>query len=302
MTSQNKSSGDTYYKYLAFFRVYLAFHIIKKYILYFPVLDYVYGPSSLVGLTTDPILNFLNIDNHSIMMIMTLLLSAALLMLLGIGKNFTVLLVFLLLEIIQRMNGYLLNGGDNFLKFIFLYMIFTNSFTRFSFFKNSSICRPGSISELLHKLGVLAIKLHLCLIYFVSGFFKINSKVWFHGVATYYTLNLERFSGSSLNKLLTQNGWIVTLSTYLVMLWEIFFPALIWNKNTKYIVLSIGVLMHIGIYFLMMIHDFEIVFIATYGLFISDETWDKIGKKILHYKSKIPFLDRFNFKSMQEAP
>ncbi|WP_340203483.1 hypothetical protein [Ascidiimonas sp. W6] len=271
---------STYYKYLAFFRVFLALHILKKYLFYFPVINEVLGEDALVGKTSDYLLHFFNISNSHATIVLTMLLVTAILMLFGIGKNITIIVVYVLVEIAQRLNGYILNGGDNFMKFLLIYMIFANSFTRLTLFKSSEECKPNTISFLLNNLSVLSIKIHLCLVYFISGLFKINSKVWFNGVATYYTLSLERFSGSSINKILVQNGLFVTISTYVTMYWEIFFPALVWQKALKYWMLGIGVLMHVGIYFLMMIHDFEIIFVATYGFFISDAEWIAIGEKL----------------------
>lgn len=273
-------SKDSYYTYLAFFRVFLALHILKKYFFYFPVLKDVLGENALTGPTTDELLISLGITNASAIYVVTALLITAVFMLFGIGKNYTIAVVYILVEIVQRLNGYLLNGGDNFLKFLLLYMIFANSFTRFTLFGSSKACKEESIPHLLNALAVFSIKVHLCLIYFISGLFKANSKVWFHGVATYYTLSLERFSATDLNKTLVQNGLFVTLSTYTVLLWELFFPVLIWKKTLRLPLLSLGFLIHLGIYFMMMIHDFEIVFIATYGFFITDKEWAAFGKRI----------------------
>lgn len=287
---------NTYYDYLAFFRVYLALHIIKKYLFYFPHIDLLYGESIFHGVYPDPILSFLNISQEHSVLIMTLLLISALLMLFGVGKNTTIFFVFIFLETIHRLNGYLLNGGDNLLKFIMIYMMFANSFTRLTLFEASEISPKKSKRRLLHDLSVLAIKIHVCLIYFISGITKANSKVWFNGVATYYTLSLERFSGSTLNKYIAQSGLFITVSTYTTLLWELFFPVLVWNKKLKYPMLVVGFMIHIGIYFLMMIHDFEILFIATYGLFIPDKDW---RFAIAWVKKKLPWLNKEKKKELE---
>ena len=43
------------------------------------------------------------------------------------------------------------------------------------------------------NLAGFSICLHLCFIYFISAIHKIHADVWFNGVATYYTFNIERF-------------------------------------------------------------------------------------------------------------
>jgi len=269
------TKNNSYYHYLAFFRVFLAFHIFKKYILYLPYVEDLFGQSAFYGSNADPILTYLGIGNEYSLFIITMILALSILMAFGIGKNVTVLLLFIAVDMIQRINGYLLNGGDNLLKFILLYMVFVNSFTMLCFSPRSKFVDKKSMRFFLHKYGILAIKIHLCIIYFISGIAKANAKVWYSGVATYYTLSIERFAATDFNKTLAQNGYFVTLSTYTTLLWELAFPLAVWVKSIRNITLLIGLSIHLGIYFLMMIHDFEILFMATYGLFVSDDEWSK---------------------------
>ncbi|MCS3530806.1 hypothetical protein [Chryseobacterium sp. JUb7] len=125
------------------------------------------------------------------------------------------------------------------------------------------------------------------MIYLVSALFKFNAKVWFSGVATYYTLQIERFKGTELNNVLANNGIFVTFSTYITLLWELVFPFLVWHKTGKYVVFAIGIAIHLGIYIFMMIHDFEILFMMCYGFFITDEELKKAG---LYYRKGIILL------------
>jgi hypothetical protein len=199
----------------------------------------------------------------------------------GIGKHLTAILFFLFIEVFQQMNPYILNGGDNILKFFALYMIFCDSFEYFSISKiKIRSDRMQKLSNLLTNLGVVSIILHLCLIYFITGLHKIHSEVWFNGVATYYILSLRRFQGTQWNSLLSRNGWIVTLSTYATMIWEIAFAFIIWQKNLRAIILSIGVVLHISIYAFMMIYDFQVIFIATYGFFFADTQYRTLRNNI----------------------
>jgi len=101
-----------------------------------------------------------------------------------------------------------------------------------------------------------------------------------YGVANYYILNLDRFKGTSSSKYISKNYIFVTLSTYVTMFWELSFPYLIWTKKLKITLIAIGVLLHLAIYIFFMIHDFEILFIATYILFFTD-------RELLQFKSFI---------------
>jgi hypothetical protein len=170
-----------------------------------------------------------------------------------------------------------MNGGDNLLKFSFLYLIFADSYRYLSVnpSKNFDIT-----TNIFNNLVGLSIQLHLCLAYFLSTVYKLNSSVWFHGTATYYTLSLERFQGSFINKLIANNGYLVTFSTFATLIIELSFPFLVWFKSTKNIVLSLTFLLHIGIFWMMMIYDFQIIFLLMHPFFYTNSELVKFCKPI----------------------
>ena len=108
----------------------------------------------------------------------------------------------------------------------------------------------------------------------------MEADVWFNGVATYYTLNLERFKGTPFNSSLSKNVLFVSLSTYSTWLIELFYPVLIWFKQTKKVMMVLAVLLHSGIAALMMLYDFQLIFIFAQGFFVSNAFWMKIYNAI----------------------
>jgi len=145
-------------------------------------------------------------------------------------------------------------------------MFFANSFQFFTLSKN----KLTSVSVILTKYSVLCIKIHLCLSYFFSAIAKINSNVWFNGLATYYTLNNERFMLFKIPDSILRNSYFVTLTTYLTILWELSFPYLAWFKKTRTIMILIALLFHIFVFNYMMLYDFQMLFIMTLGFFFTD--------------------------------
>lgn len=257
--------------YLSLLRVYLALHIIKKIILYFPIWNQIYGNDSFVVSSYDlkyfGLISLSTIRNYHHLFLFSVFI-LCLLFMFGIGRNVTVFLLYLAVDILQSLSELTLNGGDNLLKFILLYYIFINSF---NYFTVSVISRKlPSWPTFISNLGVFSILFHFSIIYFLSGFHKIHSEVWFNGVATYYTLGADRFRAGQLNFILVKNGYFVTISTYITMLWELFFPLVLIVKRIRLPYLLFGVFLHLGIYILMMIHDFQILFIMLYGLFFSN--------------------------------
>ena len=255
---------------------------MKKYLFLYFQKEIIFSNQSFIYHNTDSLLNFLGVnafilrENVSIILISIIILS--ILFLFGIGRYITVFFLFMLIEIIQRINGYILNGGDNLLKFILLYLCFVNCYEYFTYSQRKNL--SSNLSNFFSNLGVLSIKIHLCLIYFISAIFKLNANVWFRGIATYYILNLNRFKGSEFNEYLSKNYIFVTLSTYVTLFWELTFPFLVWSKKLKIPILIIGFFIHIGIYYFMMIHDFEILFLFTYIIFFNDEELNYIFQKI----------------------
>lgn len=280
--------------YLSFFRVIICLLLIKQVFQIFPLLSLAYTENNLLAGGSTSIIEFINLDSQilrdHIHGYMYVYLFCIILYLFGIGKNFTAFIVFLMTDILQKLNPYLLNGGDNILKFLLLYMVFANSFTYFSLSKTKGNNR---YSNMLSNLSVLSICLHVCLIYFLSALHKTNATVWFHGVATYYTFQLERFSGTDFNSVLAKNNLFVVISTYFTLLLELYYPALVWFKKTRTVVILGMISIHVGIAIFMMLYDFQFIFILVQGFFYRDNFWlpkyAAVKSKIETYKFFLPF-------------
>lgn len=272
---------------LAVLRIYVCFHILKKLFFQWPNLDVLFGPDSF-AVMGDSLLRGL-VDVHLIQeghrWLIAAFIAVTVLFALGIGRRWTALAVFVFLELFQRLNGYVLNGGDNLLKFVVLYLVFADSFRYFALDRSRATSRV--LANTTTNLAVASIVLHLALVYFVSGLHKAHSEAWFEGVATYYTLSLERFKGTPWNDTLAGNGIFVTLSTYLTLIWELSFIFAVWYRKTRPYFLAVGVMLHLGIYVTMMIHDFQFLFITTYVLFFSDAQWKSAARWCGHALERV---------------
>lgn len=275
------SEKNLFSNYLPIFRLYIVYHIIKK----------VYLSWGSISILTGGFLESQNalFNNSSFLMykigglplFFIILIVATIFYGFGIGKRVTVLILAISL---YAFNNQIIapfgNGGDNYLTFIIIYLIFTDSFDFFSFskinYKNQSL---SNLSNFVSNLAVYSIMIHICLIYFVSFIHKIHSDVWYNGVATYYILNLERYT-SPFNHLFSKNAFFIGFSTYFTLAFELLFPLFIWDKRYRNILLISGILMHLGIYFSMMIYDFSILFMMVYGFFLSNKEWNHFYKKV----------------------
>lgn len=295
---------NNYSFYLAVFRIFICLHLVKNIIFQWPYLDILYGPQSFIHPTPTVLTELLGIKSFFIrahyQAFITLYLIIIVGYLFGVGKHFTALILFLFYETIQRLCNIVLNGGDNFMRFIMLYMVFADSYQYFSIraisIKNETMKR---LSNLASNLAVRAVTIHFCIVYFWSAFHKIHADVWFNGVATYYIMSLARFKGTPWNDWLVKNGYMVTMTTYFTLLIEMYFPVLVWFRKTRLPVIICGIALHIGIYIFMMIYGFEIIFIFTYGFFFTDKEWLGMLNKVI---SRINSIARWKIPTLVPEP
>ncbi|MEN7546292.1 hypothetical protein AAG747_00140 [Rapidithrix thailandica] len=283
----NLSKQNNFSYYLSIFRIFIGFHIIKKIYL-------LWGSQSILlsnGVFfehKDIFLDYLGIDSTLVLDYNTLFLSTivvtSILIIFGVGKNFTLIALYLEMKILQDLTYPILNGGDNLLIFVLLYLIFSKCFDHFTLVKSE--VKHGKLSLFVSNLAVYSICIHLGYVYFISAIHKIHSDVWFNGTALYYIMNLERFE-SPLNHYVSDSGFFTTMGTYFTLLFEMLFIFLVWNKHLKIVFLLSGILLHAGIYFFMMIYDFEIFFVSLYGFFISNLYWEKIVRYLDNQVMKI---------------
>jgi hypothetical protein len=230
---------------------------------------------TMMGLETS---FFLSYSKHFLFLIII----TVIFLLFGIGRKLTFLLLFFEISILQTFINPILNGGDNLLTFTLLYLSFTNSFDYFVL--NKSKNNKTVLSNLVSNLAVYSILIHLSYVYLISGLHKIHSDVWFNGTAIYYILQLERFQ-SPLCDYIVNNGFIITVSTYLTVFFELFFCVMIWTNAFRKPFIIIGILLHLGIFLFMMLYDFQVFFISIYGFFITNKEWKTLINKFKKLKT-----------------
>lgn len=274
------NAQNKYSYYASILRIYLGFHLLKKYLLLYPYLNTLYSTNTYISWSKYYIFkipNFWAHENYQIAVIAALL--AGICIMIGAWTRIAFVVAFLAVDFLQRLNGYFLNGGDNLFKFVLLYMVFVQSDAYLAVLPRK--IEVGTLNNAISNLGVLSIKIHLCLVYFTSAVAKGAATVWCNGTAVYYCLQLDRFRFTDDIRPLLQNDVLVPLLTYGTLLLELAIPFWLWDNSRKWIVMLGGVSMHIGIYLFMMIYDFEVLFISLYGLWITNEEWKYLAKRYL---------------------
>ena len=96
------------------------------------------------------------------------------------------------------------------------------------------------------NIAIRLIQIHMCVIYFFAGARKLLGGSWWDGSAMWLSIANYEYQTVDLTWLA---DWPVLLAflTHVIVLFELFYCVLIWNRLTRPVVLLTAVLMHLGI-------------------------------------------------------
>ncbi|WP_168220731.1 HTTM domain-containing protein [Streptomyces sp. RFCAC02] len=125
------------------------------------------------------------------------------------------------------------------------------------------------IANLVHNAAIAVIMCEVCLIYAAAGWYKIQGSRWQDGTAVYYPMHLDYFTPWPwLSDLLSQNGWIILVMSYMTVFVQVGFVFALLNRRAKNILLFVMVGEHIGIAVLMGLPFFSLAMIAMDSVFL----------------------------------
>ncbi len=133
------------------------------------------------------------------------------------------------------------------------------------------------LQRLIFNGTSLLIKIQIAIIYLLSGVDKLYSPAWRSGDAMHYIKSLDYLVNPRFVGLLPDVPWFNLCIGWCVIIFELLFPLLIWNRKTKFWMLSIGVLFHLAIIILLSLIDFGLIMIISYLIFLTDADWARIG-------------------------
>jgi hypothetical protein len=124
----------------------------------------------------------------------------------------------------------------------------------------------SSLKVVMHNFAGLVILIQVCLVYLLSAIAKCTNAQWLNGTALYALSNVHHyFLYVSPNKL--SFNWFFVFLNYLVIIYQLSFPILIFFKRIKKPVILIGLTMHLYIAFVMGLVEFSLVMILAYIYF-----------------------------------
>lgn len=121
------------------------------------------------------------------------------------------------------------------------------------------------------NLALRLMQVHYCVIYFFAASGKMLGDPWWTGDALW--LAIANYEYQSFD--LTWLAWfpdLVQLMTHFIILWELSFAYLVWVRPMRPIMLTVGVLMHLGIGAFLGMWTFGSMMIFGYLAFLKPET------------------------------
>lgn len=194
----------------------------------------------------------------------------------GLFTRITSILFFAFTWSVYQRNAYALNGGDNLLVILVIYLIFADlsalSLDR-RWFGPSRERRLTWLSGMLHNFALTACLIQLAIVYFDAGFYKIQGHVWSSGTAIYYILRSNGFAMPAWSSFVLQSAALVTIGTYGTILFEVTHPFLMWHRRLKYFVFAGTVLLHASIAVFMSLVWFAMIMIGSHAILFDDDEY-----------------------------
>jgi hypothetical protein len=208
-----------------------------------------------------------------------LLLTGVLLLAFGIGGRILNIVVWILHVAFLQRNFSIAFGADLIGGIFLLLMIGTQSCARLSLV---NLIRKRNVqvhSDLFTNMFYRLIQIQLTAIYMWSGFEKLKGASWWDGTALWTVL-------ANPQMVIFDMTWTrhvplaiaaVTIST---VLFEIYFPFLIFSKATRSLALVLGLFFHLGIGVLVSLWSFSALMLCPYVLFFPESTTQSFLRKL----------------------
>lgn len=123
-------------------------------------------------------------------------------------------------------------------------------------------------TDMLGSVFYRMTQVQLCVIYAYTGFEKLKGASWWDGTALWTVLANPQMTTVSMSWV-RHFPLVIVAFTFMTVLFEIYFPLLVWSEKWKKYVLSAGVLLHIGIALFLGLFSFATIMLSTYVLFVS---------------------------------
>ncbi len=209
-----------------------------------------------------------------------------LLMVLGLSNRLLAGLAFVLHLIFMHRNPTIVYGVDSIITFWLFYLVLSNSGKDIKWITYFFKKRKGLVSERtvkgdwLNTVACRLVQIQLCVVYMYSGLEKLKGNTWWEGTAIWETLSFYDLGTNIDFSFLLSVPLVSAFLSAFTVLFEIYFPILVWIPRMRWTLLICGVFFHLMIGVFIGIHLFSLIILSAYVLFISPEALKRVFRFI----------------------
>lgn len=211
-----------------------------------------------------------------------LFLLALVFLLLGVLGRFAALVAFILHLAFMQRNYAIIYGADivtSFFLFALIFMDNSRYLSVLNLVRKTKERVPSAVNEIFSTVGMRLAQIQLCIIYGYTGLEKLKGPSWWDGTAVWAVLGNQQimmFDATWLKHV----PLLIAAMTHMTVLWEVYFPALVWVRPLRKWVLIFGVFLHGMIALSVGLVFFSAIMVSVYFLFV-DPKWleDKVSLK-----------------------
>lgn len=128
------------------------------------------------------------------------------------------------------------------------------------------------------NLALRLIQIQMCIIYFFAGVSKLQGTAWWNGEAMWLAFaNLEYQSFDMT--WLARHPWLINIMTHTTIAWELSFWALVWRPMMRPVMLTAGVVMHVGIGAFLGMWTFGLIMLVGCASFLPADTIARLFRR-----------------------
>lgn len=237
-----------------------------------PAAQQFWGPDSLIPTTPErpiPLLQLLDLDAVRPAYLLFVFAEIALLIL-GMTcrrPRVTALLIYIVSMNLNNRAWVILDGGDNLMQIMLIYLIFMDPSLPDAEAKSSL---PRYANNAVTNAVFLIARLQVIAVYVVAGLAKVSGELWQNGTAIYYTLSVDDFSLPFVRSFVANVPLFAVMATYVTLFYQLSFPWLIWNRRIRPWLMFLGTTIHLQIALVMGLFTFGFAVMASYVVFFTD--------------------------------
>lgn len=223
------------------------------------------------------VLSYLPPTKSSVTLLMSLHLTASMCLGLGLCTRLSATVVFVTLVSIHHRNYEVTHSGDTLLRLMSFLLIFSPAGQSLSLDRLLLERFNGSTSTVIeHSPWCLRLmQLQMSFLYFRAFSEKIMDPQWVRGTAAYYTMQTPDFRRFRLPAAL-DNLFFARVATWGTLAVELALSILVWFQESRYLVLVLGVLMHLGFEVFMNLQLFGVTMIVCLVVFIPPSDMERL--------------------------